>query len=146
MKTNEKRIVVPAPVSVGDIRRVLSLIDESPTNAKAKITVHELLGVADVLREWFRTTGEARLSSSPAIPNPLLDELEAQNKRLWEENERLAHRIACLTPDLGVITDDAAAVVRAHLNTEEHLGADLDAAIIALRDHGRSNWWKREKA
>ena len=44
----------PPPISTADIQRVLALIDESPTRALSKLTVHELREIADVLREYLR--------------------------------------------------------------------------------------------
>lgn len=45
-------------VSADDVRRLLSMIDESPAQAKQKLTVHELRIVADVLRAWLRERDE----------------------------------------------------------------------------------------
>lgn len=85
-KQRERR-VVPAPITVGDVHRVLEMIDESPTNAKAKVTVHELRGVADVLREWLGSKGEVP-RTEPATPNgstaykEVIAKLEADKEEL----------------------------------------------------------------
>ncbi len=92
------------------------MIDKSPTTARARLSAHEMRGIADVLR----------------------GSLESNMRQLWMEAERLTKKVESLERDAG-------AVVRAY-EEEKMLGYvpnDLAAPIALLRDQGLPDWWKK---